>query len=125
MCLGIPGKLVEIAGDQDGMAMGRVSFSGIIKEVCLACVPEAQPGDYVIVHAGFAISQVDEAEAERVFEYLREMDQLEALEGEDRLDTPEGEDRLETPEGDKQLEMLEGEDQLEALEGEDGTGGES
>jgi hydrogenase expression/formation protein HypC len=56
-----------------------VSFGGIVKEVNLAYVPEAQVGDYVIVHVGFAISKLDEAEAQKVFEYLREMGELEEL----------------------------------------------
>jgi len=60
--------------------MGKVSFGGITKQVCLAYTPEARVGDYVIVHVGFAISKVDEVEAERVFELLREMDELRELE---------------------------------------------
>lgn len=62
MCLGIPGRIVETQGD-GLMRMGKVDFGGIAREVCLAYVPEAGPGDFVIVHAGFAISQVDEEEA--------------------------------------------------------------
>jgi hydrogenase expression/formation protein HypC len=58
------------------MTMGRVNFSGIVKEVCLAYLPEVEVGDYVIVHVGFAISQIDESEANEVFEYLRQMDEL-------------------------------------------------
>ena len=61
--------------------MGRVSFGGIVREVSLAYVPEAQVDDYVIVHVGFAISVVDEQEAVEVFEYLREMEELSELEG--------------------------------------------
>ena len=76
MCLGVPGKVLSIADDALGMRMGKVSFAGITKEVCLAYVPEAEVGDYVIVHVGFAISVVDEEEAGKVFEYLREMDEL-------------------------------------------------
>jgi hydrogenase expression/formation protein HypC len=59
--------------------MGRVDFGGIIKEACLAYVPEVNVGDYVIVHVGFALSKVDEDEAQKVFEYLREMDELAEL----------------------------------------------
>lgn len=70
MCLGIPGEIVRVTEGE--LRMGRVSFGGIIKEVCLAYVPEAEPGDFVIVHAGFAISRIDEAEAARVFAYLDE-----------------------------------------------------
>ena len=61
------------------MRTGRVDFSGILKEVSLAYVPEAKVGDYVIVHVGFALSRVDEEEAKQVFEYLREMEELSEL----------------------------------------------
>jgi len=80
MCLGVPGKVVEINDDPSGVTMGKVDFSGIVKEVCLAYVPEAKLGDYVVVHVGFAISIVDEAEAQEVFEFLRQMDELAELE---------------------------------------------
>lgn len=70
MCLGIPGEILRITEGE--LRMGRVSFGGIVKEVCLAYVPEAKAGDFVIVHAGFAISVIDEAEATRVFAYLDE-----------------------------------------------------
>jgi hydrogenase expression/formation protein HypC len=73
MCLGIPGKLVEVYS-QDGLPMGKVEFGGILKEVCLAYTPEAQVGQYVIVHVGFAISLIDEAEAEEIFSYLEEIE---------------------------------------------------
>ena len=63
------------------MRSGRVNFGGIIKEVSLAYVPEAKVGDYVLVHVGFALSIVDEAEANQVFEYLKKMDELAELEG--------------------------------------------
>lgn len=79
MCLAIPGKVLSITGDEPLQRAGRVSFGGIVKEVNLAFVPEAQVGDYVIVHVGVAISRVDEAEAQRVFDYLREMDELAEL----------------------------------------------
>jgi hydrogenase expression/formation protein HypC len=74
--LAIPGKILSItsAGPMD--RMGRVSFGGIVKEVSLAFTPEAELGDYVIVHVGFAISTLDEAEAQRVFDYLRQMEDL-------------------------------------------------
>ena len=77
MCLGIPGRVLQVR--QDTLPMADVAFGGIVKEVCLAYVPEAQPGDYVIVHVGFAISRIDEAEAQRVFSYLAEIGDLEAL----------------------------------------------
>lgn len=72
MCLGIPGKIVE-TGDEP-MRMGRVSFAGIIKQVCLAYCPEAETNDYVIVHAGFAISVINEAEARKTLEYLQQLE---------------------------------------------------
>lgn len=74
MCLGVPGKIVEVR-EQDGLPMGKVEFGGILKEVCLAYTPEAQVGDYVIVHVGFAISRVDEAEAQEIFSYVKEIEQ--------------------------------------------------
>jgi len=73
MCLGIPGKLIEIHKQTDP-PMGRVEFGGILKEVCLAYTPEAQVGDYVLVHVGFAISRLDEAEAAEMFEFLEEIE---------------------------------------------------
>jgi hydrogenase expression/formation protein HypC len=73
MCLGVPGKVVSISRPEAGMQMGRVQFGGIQKEVCLAFLPEIEVGDYVIVHAGFAISQLDEAEAAKTFEILKQM----------------------------------------------------
>ena len=80
MCLAVPGNIISIAGSDPLLRSGRVNFGGIIKEVNLGYVPEAQVGDYVIVHVGFAISTVDQAEAEQVFEYLREMGELSELE---------------------------------------------
>jgi len=80
MCLAIPGKIVEITNNDSLMRTGKVSFGGIVKEINLAYVPEANLDDYVIVHAGFAISKLDESEALQVFEYLREIGQLQALE---------------------------------------------
>ena len=81
MCLGIPGKVVEFTEESPlGMTMVKVSFGGIIKESCLVYVPEAQVGDYVIVHAGFALSVIDEEEAMEVFEMLRQMEELAELE---------------------------------------------
>lgn len=80
MCLGVPGKVVAIEENPVGMTMGKVSFGGITKEVCLAYTPEARVGDYVVVHVGFAISKIDEAEAHRVFEFLSEMGELREIE---------------------------------------------
>jgi hydrogenase expression/formation protein HypC len=79
MCLAIPGLLVETSRE-DGVAMGKVDFGGTRKRVCLEHVPYAQPGDYVLVHVGFALSRIDEAEAHRVFEFLESMKALEELE---------------------------------------------
>jgi hydrogenase expression/formation protein HypC len=80
MCLAIPGKVVSISGDDPLTLMGRVDFSGVIKQVSLAYVPDIQVGDYVIVHVGFALSKVDEAEAQKIFGYLKEIDALGELE---------------------------------------------
>jgi hydrogenase expression/formation protein HypC len=72
MCLGIPGRITEIR-DEAGLAMGKVDFGGVRKDACLAYLPEAKLGDYVIVHVGFAISRVDEAEAKKTLEILDDM----------------------------------------------------
>ncbi|MBS1251873.1 MAG: Hydrogenase maturation factor HybG [Anaerolineales bacterium] len=80
MCLGVPGKVVEVEENPLGMTMGKVSFAGITKDVCLAYVPDVKEGEYVIVHVGFAISKLDEEEAMEVFELLKEMDELAELE---------------------------------------------
>lgn len=79
MCLGVPGKILEVRPDVTGMTMGRVSFGGIEKEVCLAYVADAREGDYVLVHVGFAISKIDEKEAQEVFRLLVEMGDLDGL----------------------------------------------
>jgi hydrogenase expression/formation protein HypC len=80
MCLGIPGRVIE-RRDDAGLAVGTVDFGGVRREVCLAYVAdEVNVGDYVVVHVGFAISKVDEHEARRTFEVLREMSQLDELE---------------------------------------------
>jgi hydrogenase expression/formation protein HypC len=63
MCIGVPGKVVKITR-QDDLKMGKVDFDGLVKEVCLALVPEAKPGDYVMVHVGFAIARLNPQEAE-------------------------------------------------------------
>jgi hydrogenase expression/formation protein HypC len=78
MCLGIPGKVVETYREVD-VLMGKVDFGGILKRVCLEHVPEARPNDYVLVHVGFALSLIDEAEAGRVFSFLEQMNQLDDL----------------------------------------------
>ena len=76
MCLAIPGKITSVTGDDPLWRTGKVDFGGIQKDVNLAYVPEAKIGDYVIVHVGFALSRVEESEANAVFEYLREMGEL-------------------------------------------------
>jgi hydrogenase expression/formation protein HypC len=79
MCLGIPGRILDMRDDR-GLLVGTVDFGGVRRDVCLAYVaPEVGVGDYVVVHVGFAISRVDEAEAKRTFEVLKEMSQLEEL----------------------------------------------
>ena len=72
MCLSIPGKITEIYND-GSLLMGRVDFGGVLKEVCLDYVPEAQTGQYVLIHVGFAISVLDEEEAQETLGTLREM----------------------------------------------------
>ena len=79
MCLGVPGKVVHKEENELGMTTGTVSFGGIKKEVCLAYVPDVEIGEYVIVHVGFAISKIDEKEAQQVFEVLKQMGDLEDL----------------------------------------------
>lgn len=71
MCLGVPGRIVEVAEEQL-LRMGKVDFGGVARQVCLAYVPEAGVGDYVVVHAGFAISQINEEEARQTFELMIE-----------------------------------------------------
>jgi len=75
MCLAVPGKIESITG-RDIERMARVNFSGVVREINLAYVPEAEIGDYVLVHVGFAISKIDEEEAKKVFEYLVEMGEV-------------------------------------------------
>jgi hydrogenase expression/formation protein HypC len=79
MCLAVPGKIVSIQGEDPILRSGRVDFAGVVKQVNLAYVPEAKIGDYVLVHVGFAIHTIDEAEARQVFEYLREIGDLAEL----------------------------------------------
>jgi hydrogenase expression/formation protein HypC len=83
MCLGVPGKVMQVTRDDLGMHMGRVQFGGIQKEVCLAFLPDVREGEYVIVHAGFAITRLDEAEAAATLELLRQMGELADLPGAD------------------------------------------
>ncbi len=83
MCLAIPGKLIEIVADPSGIRMGKANFGGIVKKICLEYTPEAKVDDYVLVHVGFALSIVDEEEAKRAYDLLKEMSQL------DELDVPD------------------------------------
>ena len=76
MCLAVPGKVIAIH-EEDGVRMGRIDYHGVCKRACLDHVPDAAVGDYVLVHVGFALSRIDPVEAERVFEFLRSIDQLE------------------------------------------------
>jgi len=78
MCLGIPGQVLSLA-NASGLRMGKVQFGGIVRDACLEYVPEVTVGDFVIVHAGFAISRVDEEEAARTYQLLEEIGQLAEL----------------------------------------------
>ena len=79
MCLAIPGKLVDIIAHPSGIKMGKANFGGIVKKVCLEYTPEAKVDDYVLVHVGFALSTIDEVEAARTYDLLKEMSQLQEL----------------------------------------------
>ncbi len=76
MCLGVPGKITEIY-EVGGMRMGKVDFGGIVKETCLAYVPEVEVGDYTIIHVGFAIRKLDEQAAQETLALFREIEMLE------------------------------------------------
>lgn len=76
MCLGIPGKIVEIY-EVDDLKMGKVDFSGVVREACLEYVPDAEVGEYVVIHVGFAITKVSEEEAQTTLELLREISTFE------------------------------------------------
>ena len=78
MCLGIPGRVTETCREHD-VLMGKVEFGGVSKRVCLEHVPDTRIGDYVLVHVGFALQRIDATEAQRVFEFLAEMNQLDEL----------------------------------------------
>ena len=80
MCLAVPGKIISIEGSDPLLRSGKVDFAGIVKQINLAYVPDAQVGDYVLVHVGFAINTIDESEARQVFDYLRQMGELAELE---------------------------------------------
>jgi hydrogenase expression/formation protein HypC len=74
MCLGIPGKIAQCY-EKDSLPMAKVDFDGIAKEVCLSLTPEVEPGEYVLVHAGFALNVVDEEEAKQIFDYLGQLEE--------------------------------------------------
>ncbi len=78
MCLGVPGQVIAMS-ETAGLKMGKVNFAGIVKDICLAYVPEVTIGEYIIAHAGFAINQIDEQEAMQVFETLKQIDDLSEL----------------------------------------------
>jgi len=78
MCLGIPGEIVLVR-EEKGVRMGKVRFAGITREVCLQCVPDAEPGEFVVVHVGFAISKIDREEAQRAYRVLEELGQISEL----------------------------------------------
>jgi hydrogenase expression/formation protein HypC len=100
MCLAIPGKIVDVFEDH-GLKMGRIDYSGTVNTACLEYVPEAESGEYVLVHAGFAISVLDEDEAQKTLALWDEMVEAAAAEGTDIFGMPldEGADRTEPPEG--------------------------
>jgi hydrogenase expression/formation protein HypC len=83
MCLAVPGQILSVSGEEPLLRTGKVSFSGVVKDVHLGCVPDANVGDYVIVHAGMALSVLDEAEAAQV---LRDLERLAELQ--DRPEPP-------------------------------------
>jgi len=79
MCLGVPGKVVEVTRTELGLTSGKVDFGGVIKDVNLSYTPEVEPGQYVVVHVGFSISTLDEQEAQEVFRYLDEIGGLDEI----------------------------------------------
>jgi len=79
MCLAVPGQILDINDHGNLMRSGRVSFSGVIKQINLAYTPEAEVGNYVLVHVGFAISVINEAEANRIFAELQRLGELDEL----------------------------------------------
>jgi hydrogenase expression/formation protein HypC len=87
MCLGIPGKVIEIY-DENGLKMGKIDYSGTINKICLEYVPEIEPGQYTIVHAGFGISIIDEVEANKTLKVLEELADAAAAEGLDIYGNP-------------------------------------
>ena len=84
MCLGVPAKIMELY-EKDGLQMARVDFGGVVRETCLAYVPEAKVGDYCIVHVGFALNLISEEEAKETMELLRQITDLATEIGPDPL----------------------------------------
>jgi hydrogenase expression/formation protein HypC len=81
MCLGVPGEVIEFDAESNELPTALVEFAGVRRRVCMACVPDARPGEFVIVHAGIAISCIDPDEAQRVFAYLNEIGDSDGWEG--------------------------------------------
>ena len=92
MCLAVPGKVVEITGEGE-LRMGKVDFSGVQRQACLAYVPEVEPGDYVLVHVGFAISRIDERAAHETLAALAEIGALEEIQGSEASGEPSAKPR--------------------------------
>ena len=95
MCLAVPGKVLEIVGDDPLLRAAKVSFAGVVKLISLTCTPEAKVGDYVLVHVGVAISVVDPVEAAETFSYLQQMGELDGLEIPTDTPRPDGHPSLE------------------------------
>lgn len=89
MCLGIPGKITEIY-NKDGLQMGKVDFGGVVREACLAYVPEANVGDYTIIHVGFALNLIGEAEAQATLDLIRQI----AVFNQDEVEQPQASENI-------------------------------
>ena len=107
MCLAIPGKVIEIA-EENGLRMGRVDFGGVVKRVCLDYVPDVEVGDYTIVHVGFALSKIDEEEAEKTLAVFREMGVLEEelADGDEAFDRAASAPQSKCPDGSCSVEAV-------------------
>jgi hydrogenase expression/formation protein HypC len=73
MCLAIPGKIIAVEAEKDGTRMAKADFAGVLKKICIDFLPDVQVGEYVLVHVGFALNKIDEAEAEETLSALREI----------------------------------------------------
>lgn len=83
MCVAVPGRVLEIErGGATSRLMGKVDFAGVVKEICLSYLPEVAVGDYVLVHAGFALSKLEEGEADGILSDLEELEKAGRIEGE-------------------------------------------